>query len=232
MKGDSGSMSLRTALVGERPGKSELLDARVCDCCQTGAAVTSEGPLVVYRDRSGDEQRDIAIVRRSAGKWTAPARVARDGWKINGCPVNGPAAAALGKAVAVAWFTAADERPRVRMAFSSDAGATFGAPVEVDASRPAGRVGLLMDGNGDALVCWVAADGKAGAIRLARVTPGGRMGTPVTVAPTSLARSSGVPRIARRGETVLVAWVEASEPFRLHAAAVPLSALRGAAAAR
>jgi hypothetical protein len=232
MKGDTGSMSLRTALVGPGPEKSELLDPRVCDCCQTGAAMTSEGPVVVFRDRSGEELRDIAIVRRSGGKWTAPVRVARDGWKIDGCPVNGPAVAAAASRVAVAWFTAAQQRPRVLLALSSDAGATFGAPVEVDGAGPAGRVGVLFDGNGDAVVSWVAAQGKQAAIRLRRVSPSGRMGPPATVAQTSLARTSGVPRTARQGETILVAWVEASEPFRLRAAVVRSRDLPGAAAAK
>ncbi|MGH9368227.1 MAG: hypothetical protein ACRD3M_11200 [Thermoanaerobaculia bacterium] len=225
MKGESGSMSLRTALVGERPERSELLDAKVCDCCQTSAAVTSEGPLVVYRDRSDGEVRDMSIVRRAGGKWTAPRPVARDGWKIAGCPVNGPAAAASGRRVAVAWFTVAQEKPRVVLAISSDAGATFGEPVGIDDDGPAGRVDVTLDSNGDAIVCWVAAAGKDAAIRLRRVRPHGPAGAPVTVAPTSLARSSGFPRIERIGSTLLVVWVEASEPFRLHAATLPLSAV-------
>jgi hypothetical protein len=228
MKGDTGSMSLRTALVGQRPEKSELIDPRVCDCCQTGAAWTSEGPIVVYRDRSDGEIRDMSIVRRIDGKWTAPRPIAKDGWKIAGCPVNGPAVAASRRNVAVAWFTAAGERPRVRLAMSSDAGASFGTPAELDGASPAGRVSVVIAGNGDAIASWVAVEGKAAAIRVARVTPDGRLGKPFTVAPTSLARSSGVPKIERFGETLLVAWVEAGEPFRLRAARVALSAIPAA----
>ena len=40
------------------------IDARVCDCCQTDAAMTSEGAVLIYRDRSDDEIRDL-LRRRS-----------------------------------------------------------------------------------------------------------------------------------------------------------------------
>ncbi len=225
MKGDKGSMSLRTARIGERPEPSQLLDARVCDCCQTAAAVTSEGPIVVYRDRSDEEVRDISIIRRSGAQWTSPRSVAEDRWKIGGCPVNGPAVAASGKRVAVGWFTAEGDRPRVRAAFSKDAGASFGKPVEVDGAGSAGRVGIVLEDGGGAIACFVAAEGKAAAIRVRRVGPDGRAGTPLSVAPTSLARSSGVPPIARYRATLVVAWVDTGEPFRLRASSIPLASI-------
>ena len=68
--------------------------------------MTAEGPVVVYRDRSEAEKeiRDISIVRLKGKKWSAPRPVFQDGWRLNGCPVNGPAVAAAGRRVAVAWF--------------------------------------------------------------------------------------------------------------------------------
>ena len=221
----AGAMTLRTALVGDRVEKSELLDSRVCDCCQTSAAMTSEGAVVAYRDRSGEEVRDIAVVRRNAGGWTAPKLVAAEGWDIAGCPVNGPAIAARGRRVAVAWYTQEANRPRVQVAFSQDAGVSFGAPVAVDGNRPLGRVDLVLDENGDALVLWVASEGKAAAIRLARVSPAGRLGPARTVSATETSRSSGFPRIERTGGTLVLAWVEPGEPFRLRAATLPADAV-------
>ena len=220
-----GSMTLRTALVGDRVERSELLDARVCDCCQTAAAMTSRGPVVAYRDRSDHEVRDIAVVRRDGNRWTPPEPVSDDGWEIAGCPVNGPAIAAAGRRLAVAWYTQGANRPRVQVAFSNDAGASFGSSSTVDANEPLGRVDVVLDANGDALVAWVAAERKAAAIRLARVTPAGRIGTAVTVAPTETSRASGFPRLERTGAMLVLAWVEASEPFRLRAATVPASSI-------
>lgn len=220
-----GAMSLRTALVGDRVEKSALLDSRVCDCCQTAAAMTSVGPVAAYRDRSGREIRDVAVIRRDRGRWTPPAPVAEDGWEIAGCPVNGPAIAAEDRRVAVAWYTQGANRPRVQVAFSQDAGISFGNPVVLDANGPLGRVDLVLDGNGDALVLWVASEGKGAAIRLARVTPSGRPGPALTISATSASRSSGFPRIERTGGTLVLAWVEPNEPFRLRAATMPAAAL-------
>ena len=55
-----------------------LLDERVCECCQTSAAVTSEGVIVAYRDRSEGEVRDIYYVRRQNGAWSAPQAIYED----------------------------------------------------------------------------------------------------------------------------------------------------------
>jgi hypothetical protein len=137
-------MTLRYAAIDAEGHVSDeaLLDERVCECRQTSAALTSGGPVVVYRDRSGTEVRDIYIVRQQGGGWSAPRPVYADNWEINGCPVNGPSVAADGRRVAVAWYTGAGDTPRVKVAFSEDAGATFGGPVAVvaktDVSRSSG----------------------------------------------------------------------------------------------
>ena len=58
-------MTLRAAFIDKKGNKINEweLDGRVCDCCQTTAAITNDGPVVVYRDRSDDEVRDMSIVR-------------------------------------------------------------------------------------------------------------------------------------------------------------------------
>ena len=94
----SNQMTLMTTTLaanGTR-GAEVLLDDRTCDCCQNAAALTSAGPIVIYRNRSPDEIRDIYVTRRVAGKWVAGVAVHNDGWKIAACPVNGPAVAASG----------------------------------------------------------------------------------------------------------------------------------------
>jgi hypothetical protein len=227
-KGEAeGAMTLRTAIV--RNGKAageERIDGQVCSCCQTDAAVAAGGPVVTYRDRSGEEVRDVYVIRRTPWGWSRPVRVHADNWKIPGCPVNGPAIAASGRRVAVAWFTAAPPNPRVYVAFSEDGGATFGPAALVDSGQPFGRVDLALDGNGDALVGWLAANGKDAGVRLRRVTAGGKPGRPLTLAVTSGARSSGFPRLVRDGGRLVVAWVDDGTPSKVRAAAVPVSAIR------
>ena len=225
-RGKGSATTLRTGLIRETLAESRLLDGRVCECCQISTAETSEGPLVVYRDRSDTEIRDIAVVRRGSAGWTRPSLVAAEGWQIAGCPVNGPAVAASGRSVAVVWFTAAGGTHRVETAFSSDAGAHFGPPILVDGAAPLGRVGIVRDENGDAIVLWAANEGGSPTIRLRRLSPGGSQGAPFIVAPTSAARTVGVPSLARAGASLLVAWIEKGEPPVLRAAVIPAESVR------
>jgi hypothetical protein len=203
-------------------GEEIVIDGRTCECCQTDAAIASAGPVVVYRDRSPDEVRDIYISRRVGGQWSPPAAVHADGWTIPGCPVNGPAVAAAGDRVAVAWFTEAGDTARVRLAFSPDGGASFDAPIRVDDGDPAGRVDLLLLDDGAALVSWLERSDTA-SIRVRHVTAGGALGPATTIAMTSAARSSGFPRMVRAGDRVIFAWTEPGEPSRIHVASSALS---------
>ena len=102
------------------------INKRVCECCQTATAVSADGPVVAFRDRSDQEIRDIHITRVDGGKWTDAVPVHADKWQIDACPVNGPALSARGKTVAVAWFTAAGGTGHAYAAFSQDAGRTCG----------------------------------------------------------------------------------------------------------
>lgn len=203
-----GSMTLRYARIADdgTPSAEAVLDPRVCECCQTSAGLTAAGPIVAYRDRSDDEVRDIHVVRWQQDGWLPPQLVCADGWTIHGCPVNGPALAARDRHVAIAWFTLAAGSARVRLAFSDDSGATFGAPVAVDDGNPVGRAAVLLLEDGSALVAWLERVGDDGALRLRRVTAGGELGESHTIAPMALARRSGFPRLTRRADEIFVAW--------------------------
>lgn len=205
---DGGDMTLRYAKMGRDGtlGDEALLDARVCDCCQTSAAMTAEGPVVAYRDRSDQEVRDISIVRLGDGRWSEPRAVFRDGWEISGCPVNGPSIAASGRRVAVAWFTAANDESRVKLAFSEDSGASFAEPIVVDDGRPLGRVETLLLDDGSAMVCWLESQPEGGSIRLRRIRADGTRDAAITVAPSGMARSNGFPQLARVGDQLTIAW--------------------------
>jgi hypothetical protein len=206
---EGGPMSLRTAVITDQVGPDEVLDERVCECCSTDAAMTSTGPVVVARDRSESEIRDISIVRRVDGDWSRAQPIHADAWQIDGCPVNGPEIAADGD-LAVAWFTAAGAEPRVQMAISHDAGASFGRPVLIDGEGPLGRVDVVLDGK-EAVVSWLAFGTEMGEVRLRRVAADGTSGPPVTVARTAATRAAGFPRLVRHSDLLYLAWVDVGD---------------------
>lgn len=222
------SMTLRYAAIdaeGKLSDETEL-DERVCECCQTSAAITAEGPIAVYRDRSEKEVRDTYVVSNKQGNWNKPQPVFSDNWEINGCPVNGPAIAADGKRVAVAWYTEANESPRVKTAFSNDAGVTFGKAIEVDDGETRGRVDVLMLPDGSALICWLSGNAEGGAIKVRRVTAEGTLGPAAVIAKTDISRSSGFPRMARQGDEVHFAWTEFGKPSYVRTATANISAYK------
>jgi hypothetical protein len=206
-------MTLRSRRVGPggELGPEELLDGRTCDCCQTDAALTARGPLVVYRDRSADEIRDVHVTRLVDGRWTEGVPVHEDGWEIAACPVNGPAVDAANDDVVVAWFTAAGDAPSVQVAFSGDAGATFGSPIRVDDGRPAGRVDVSRLADGSAVVSWIerVGDGRA-ELRVRRVDPEGGARASSSVSAASAERAGGFPQMLLHDGRLLFAWTEVS----------------------
>lgn len=190
------------------------LDPRTCDCCQTTAALTPGGLVVAYRDRSADEVRDISVVRFDSGRWSAPRLVHADGWRLDGCPVNGPAVAAEGRRVVIAWFTLAQDRPRVLVAFSEDAGATFGAPVDAGEADPLGRVSVAPGGDGSALVGWMAGSAQHARLRVRRVAADGTLGDALTLADSLTGRGAGFPQMARLGDDVVLTWTAPGDDDR------------------
>jgi hypothetical protein len=192
------------------PGPETLIDSRVCDCCQTDAAMAAAGPVAVYRNRTDAEIRDIYLTRWVDGAWTEGTPVHSDGWEIAGCPVNGPAVVAAGDDVAVAWFSAPGNVPNVKVAFSLDGGVTFGTPSVIDGGNPAGRVDLLMMDDGSVLVSWLERTGGEDAeVRIRRVSADGAPTESVTLIGASAERASGFPRMVEANDgSVLLAWTD------------------------
>ena len=206
-----GAMTLRFGAYDRawRQVADTPIDLRVCDCCPTTAAITSEGPIVAFRDRSADEVRDIHVSRLENGRWSEPTAVHADGWKIAACPVNGPMLGARGREVVVAWFTAVDDVGHVYVAFSRDAGRTFAEPVRVDEAASLGRVDVEMLDDGTAVVTWIELSDPGASLMVRRIGPKDGRWPSVRVATLEGSRTSGYPRMTRQGAELLFAWTDA-----------------------
>ncbi len=218
----SDEMMLRSAVIdGEGKVIEEILiDDRVCSCCQTDAAISSTGPILVYRDRSGREIRDISIVRLVDGKWTKAQSVSQDHWQIAGCPVNGPAIAAQNDLVVVAWFTASNNVPKVKVVFSGNGGEKFDEAILISGANPAGRVDVITLNDNSAMISWLEALGDETVIKACLVHRDGSLGESMAVAKTNVSRSSGFPKMSKLGNTVYFAWTEVGEKLTVKTASM------------
>ncbi|SFB40349.1 hypothetical protein [Algoriphagus aquimarinus] len=204
----AGAMSIRAAEVDLQGNVrwDELLDARTCDCCQTSVAMTGRGPVVVYRNRSDREIRDIAITRLVEGNWTEPMIIHADGWEIKGCPVNGPKVAARGETVLVSWFTDVNQSAQVKLAFSSDAGGSFDAPQLIGSSGDMGRVDVALLDEENGLVSWMGMENDSTFLFVRRVNKAGDEFPVRRVTTMDLTRNSGFPQMEIHGGKVYFAW--------------------------
>ncbi len=204
-----GAMSLRAAVIdptGKKINEWEL-DNKTCDCCQTTAAITANGPVVVYRDRSDEEIRDMSIVRLLNNEWTTPVAIHNDKWNIAGCPVNGPRISNSENNVVVAWFTAASDSAKVNVAFSANGGETFEDPIRIDEGKTIGRVDIVILNADKAVVSWM----EGSAIKARIIHRNGVKDLPWEIANSSGARSSGFPQMTKAGDQLLFAWTDDKE---------------------
>lgn len=176
------------------------LDDRVCDCCGT----SQSREFVLYRDRDTSEVRDLAVLDASAPE--RPVVHSGDGWRIPGCPVNGPAASASG----AAWYTEASgdhEGPSVRHAWLS--GGALEQARRIDSGRPLGRIALAEHPGGGDIAAWLEEAG-AHASLVVRVLRRDGDAPPLHVARVSKKRASGFPQlVTRRDGRVMLAWHDA-----------------------
>jgi len=206
-------MTLRSALIG-KDGKlidEYLLDSRVCDCCQTDTAMTKNGPIVVYRDRTEDEIRDIYYVRQVNNEWTEPKPIFNDNWNIAGCPVNGAGITAKDNTVATVWFTRANDTPKVKLAFSNNNGETFESPINIGDIDPLGRVDIEILDDHSVLVSWMDTVNENTVIQLQRVQQNGKLSEIITLTEASESRSSGFPRMVIKDDLAYVSWTNVGD---------------------
>lgn len=204
-------MTLRAAVFNAQGQKINEwpLDQRTCDCCQTDAALTDKGPIVIYRDRDMNEIRDIYTSRFIGKQWTKGRVIAPDNWLMPACPVNGPAISAENNHVWAAWYTGANNTSSIRLAYSSNSGESYLASKPFKQGQNIqGRVDI--DGNAtDAWLLWTEED-TAQTVWLAHINRDlKQVGEPINVVQLEgRGKATGFARMQWTKQGIFVIWTD------------------------
>lgn len=225
---DYGAMNLyKSGFTSNGDMKREMkMDDRVCECCPTSSIRTENSLIIAYRDRDEDEIRNINIARFADGYWHESYAVNEDGWKIAGCPVNGPMLATHKNDVAVAWYTSPNATPMVNVAFSKDEGASFEAPIRVDISQPIGRVDVIWLNENEIMASWIESAEETTNIVSAIISKDGTAQQPRIVSEIQPGRVSGYPQMEMVNDQLFFAWTEGGEGGGVKSKWVSVSAFR------
>lgn len=214
----SGNFTLRYTRI-LRDGSmtpEQVIDRNTCTCCWPSVAVTSSGPVAIWRGRTDDEIRDNRISYLHDKKWSNPVGIGAERWRIEGCPVNGPAISAQGQQVVAGWFSAEGDRPRVRVAFSNDGGQSFGRPIEVDDIAPLGRISLVWRDDKTAVISWMTAPDvltKKSSLVFRTIHVNGALGIARHVMEVSAGRDTGVPQMVAHDKGLVFAWTDMAPTY-------------------
>ena len=206
--GNHKPMTIRFAEItndGDILNETEL-DSSVCDCCQTSMTYTNRGPLVVYRDRTEEEVRDIYVTRKIDKVWENPISVHDDGWVIYGCPVNGPKVVSSSNNIAVSWFTVSDGIPKVNLSFLESYGSSFSNPIKINDLNAIGRVDTAFLNEQEVIVSYMEGDDDGTYLRIKKVSIDGIVSKPITISKIDGGRGTGVPQLEILDDEIFIVW--------------------------
>ena len=202
-------------------GPEIMLDDMVCECCPTSAVNTIEGPLIAYRDRSINDVRNIklAFVNDTRSQYS----INEDMWVIPGCPVNGPKMAVNGDKIAIVWYTAPNNEPKVNMAFSQDGGISFGDPIKIDNGYAIGRVDVLWLEKKSVMVSWLEEKSDNGELILKSLNAENGSISFQTSFPINSGRGSGYPKLAKTDDQIFITWTKTGKKTEIQSEWIPVS---------
>ncbi len=133
LEGTSALYLARSHDGGQSWEKNVRVAGNICPCCRPSIGFAGGNVLVFWRGVEEDQTRDIyvAVSANRGATWSNPKLVARDGWKINGCPHVGPAVATTQDRLWVVWFSEANGDPAIYAAWTADGGASFAERIRV-----------------------------------------------------------------------------------------------------
>jgi len=97
---------------GQTFAQDKRIDAQVCPCCKTSLAIAADGTIYLgYRKVYPGSLRHITVISSKDGQtFGEPAAVSDDRWKLEACPVSGPALQMDNGRLAVAWYSGGEAR--------------------------------------------------------------------------------------------------------------------------
>jgi hypothetical protein len=185
--GPADAAELHARILG--PGAHEgdqRIDARTS--AGSGPALASfldGGAGIAYRGLSARGERDVEVSRLRHRNWNSGRTVAEDHWIPDSSQGSGPALAADGGRVFAAWFTGADNDPRLLASSSPDAGERFLMPLTVATGPIVGQPAAVLLHDSAAVVFWNlnAPNLAAAGLWVRRITPDFTLDPPSLVWP-------------------------------------------------
>jgi hypothetical protein len=193
---------LYVRVLSATPALDVLIDPLVSESASPALTTFPDGSaLLAYRGRSDSEIRDIHIARYRSGAWEESRVLNHDEWRVSPSFAESPQLASAGGRVASAWFTGADNNPRVQVSTSPDAGERFLMPLTADLGHPIGRPAVTLLHDGALLTIWREGasserDAQPAGLWLRRVSPDFALDTPVLLAADAVHHIQGQPRVA------------------------------------
>ena len=210
MKSPNGKMMLRTAVIDEEQIKDEtILDNDVCTCCPTSAIQLPKGPIVVYRDRSSRDIRDISFILGRDDKWSEPATVHADNWLMPGCPVNGASIAFSKDLIAVSRYTVVQNKSQVILRLSKDKNINSGKDIILDNNAPIGRC-VTVCYKDSIFTIWIGFHENETVLKIAEVSSIGEIIRSLSITKVNANRSSGIPRAITSGGYLWLSWTDSN----------------------
>ena len=211
MKKSKGKMMLHTAIIdGEKIINERVLDEDVCTCCPTSAVQLSGGPMVVYRDRSPKDIRDISFVLAKSRKWSEPTTLKIDNWLMPGCPVNGASIDTFGNLIAVSRFTVIQDKAQVILRLFNEGQMKSGKEIVLDKDIPIGRCATVCTKD-SIYTAWIGFEKNQAVLKLAQVSLDGKIKRNTILTPIDGSRSSGMPRAIFSGGYLWVSWTDTNQ---------------------
>jgi len=225
--GPKGTFSIYMARSTDRGasfGKNIQVAVGACPCCRPVMAIGEKGEVhIAWRHVFEGNLRDMVVATSMdrGETFSAPVRVAEDGWKIYGCPDSGASLARSGNRLFITWYSEGDgSNAGIRISWSDDGGKSFSRPVIVsgkivDANHPS----ISVSSDGSIVAAFEGRDPQEkdgwGPARpyVVAITNSGSVSGPTPVLGTQ--KSGGYPVIlAGTVGRVYVAWTEAGEKGR------------------